>query len=438
MSLFLATSGMALSVLPLSGTALSMLPLLPCDEAGRAGRAGLCAGGEPIALRGANYIRLDPIDRYHNTFSPSGYNRTRNDGALAHLKARGFNVARVFVDGRSELGIAGKASSTNPVDANYIEHLREFVSDAAAHNIYTMITLERLPENEYFASILRQAPTDDFGPENIDFMSTAGVAAWHAYAAAVSAGLRERLPQPLHSSIIFSLQNEFSLLGDERPFNSTIGLVHTAAGAFDMGSATSRQQAADANLLAWAEASCASLRTWLPHALVTVGMFTFAAVNKTGPNGLNLTACANGGDCRFPARPALLSKSSLDFLDVHIYQPSGTADALAANLRTEEWDDVHKDMPIMMGEFGCFRNSSTGGGWYPSAAACAPHVQELQITSCKFGFTGWLFWTFDTDDELEQPSWFSMVDDDGAIEAVLAPRIHRDPCMSRDMSRFQS
>ena len=48
--------------------------------------------------------------------------------------------------------------------------------------------------------------------------------------------------------------------------------------------------------------------------------------------------------------------------------------ALAQNLVTEEWNDIRKQTPIVMGEFGCNAN------WYPNASMCSPHVRQLQVT----------------------------------------------------------
>lgn len=67
------------------------------------GRAAVCAGGAPIVLRGSNYIRLDPKARYHSTFAP-GANFSRYGLALDAMHASGFNIARVFIDGRAESG----------------------------------------------------------------------------------------------------------------------------------------------------------------------------------------------------------------------------------------------------------------------------------------------------------------------------------------------
>ena len=67
--------------------------------------------------------------------------------------------------------------------------------------------------------------------------------------------------------------------------------------------------------------------------MVTVGVFTFNAVQKSGPNGLMLDGCnpaipppdpEKHVDCRFPARPLKLVNAGLDYLDVHIYQADGS------------------------------------------------------------------------------------------------------------------
>ena len=210
------------------------------------------------------------------------------------------------------------------------------------------------------------------------------------------------------------------------PFSSRNTTVRTIADgkAYAMALPADRQEAADANTNAWAARLRTAIRAHLPSTLVTVGVFTYNAVQKTGPNGCDpLKPPADPEkhiDCRFPARPFSLSQAGLDFLDVHIYEADGSLEVLAANLGTEEWEEIPKTKPIVMGEFGCNIK------WYPNATMCAPNVWQLQISSCAVGFTSWLFWTYDSNDV--QPDWYGMVDDDGAIDSVLAPVKHTDPC----------
>ena len=88
------------------------------------------------------------------------------------------------------------------------------------------------------------------------------------------------------------------------------------------------------------------------------------------------------------------------------------------------------DKPVLLAELGCLGGIDPGpsGSWYPHAADCVPHMVALQVSSCAAGFVGWLFWTYDTDTESEQPQWYSMVDDHGAIGAALAPKTRPNPC----------
>ena len=402
--------------------------LAACASASRAGRFGICAAdGKPVVLRGANYIRLDSTQHYHSTFSLSDYNRTRFNGAMRDLAGKGFNINRVFIDHRASSGVGGLPGSRAPLDLKYIGRLAEYVDDAANFGLYTMVTLSWLPLNAYFANRTRHMPNRS--SYNSQFLSSVGHAAWVEFCALFAAALSDALVARTATggSVLFSLQNEFFLRGDEWPFDITDDSVSTAAGVFSMAATTERQQAADANTNAWADACRVALRARMPSSLVTVGVFTFHAVHKAGPSGLPAADCARAKDCRFPARPYWLSRSNLDVLDVHIYQAEGDNASLAANLQTEEWAGLRAEKPVIMGEFGCL-GGVAGGGWYRDAHACAPHVAALQRTSCSFGFVGWLFWTYDTDDLQEQPQWFSMVDDGGAIETALAPNSRPDAC----------
>jgi hypothetical protein len=269
------------------------------------------------------------------------------------------------------------------------------------------------------------------------------------YATQLAIALKQRLTPAVQAAVLVSLQNEFSLDGNSFPFSSHNVTVKLADGhEYDMSSAKDRQQAADSNTNLWAQQGREGVRTHLPSSLVFVGVFTFAAVGKKGPNGLIQNGCGEyrdqdqgqdrvfdgdrteshdrgfdttnaDVDCRFPARPLKLALSGVDFLDVHIYQADGSAAALAANLETEEWADVQKSTPVIMGEFGCNK------AWYSSATACVSHVRDLQVSSCAQGFSGWLYWTYDCD---EQDGWYTMADDGGAIDHALSPIVNANPC----------
>jgi hypothetical protein len=226
------------------------------------------------------------------------------------------------------------------------------------------VTMVYVPRNAYFEKLAAQTPQDaawSGGGWNTNFLTARGHAAFSKYGGLLAAGLKARLALAAQQAVLVSLQNEFFLNGDSFPFSSHNTTVDTLADgvAYNMALPKDRQQAADANTNAWATGLRAAIQAHLlPSTLVTVGVFTFAAVQKAGPNGLLAAGCDPAKppadpekhvDCRFPARPLWLAKAGLDFLDVHIYEADGSAEALAANLDTEEWAQIPPSVPVVMG-----------------------------------------------------------------------------------------
>jgi len=368
---------------------------------------------------------------YHSTFDVGVYNRTRYVAAFKALQRDGFNINRVFLDELPNRGIGGLTNATDPLDPAWVDRLAQYISDAEAHDIYTMVTLVYCPDNAYFRNFSKRFPprsAEWAGSWNGAFLTRAGQGMFTEYASRLAAGLKARLAPSAQAGILVSLQNEFFLSGDAYPFELSSGKIAMADGVeYDMASPKERQQAADANTNLWAHKARAAIRSHLPSTLVTAGVFTFDAVHKAGPNGLVLPACYASAprpvpktiDCRFPARPLWLAQSGVDFLDVHIYMADGSPTAIETNLVTDEWDQVPTDIPVMMGEFGCNWN------WYPNANACAPHVRQLQLSSCDKGFSAWLYWQYDCE---AQQDWYTQVDADGAINSALSPAVHPDVC----------
>ena len=438
---YTSTALLLTSVAIVSVSVIDALPaLIPCASAsnGKSDRWGICGGDakSPISLRGSNYIRLGGSNvpsctgLYHTTFDTGVYNRTRYIFAFEAMQRQGYNVARVFLDERVGCGIGGAANAAEPLDPTWLDRLAQFVSDAEAHGLYTLVTMVYTPSNAYFNNVTKRIPQDaawDTGGWNTNFLTARGHKGYETYGSLLAEGLKTRLSIDAQHAVIISLQNEFFLRGDLFPFTHNATVDSFANGvAYDMRSPEDRQEAADANTNAWASKLSKAIRSYLPSTLVTVGVFTYAAVQKHGPNGLIAVGCGPSTrnlkshiDCRFPARPYKLSQSGIDFLDVHIYEADGSPQALAANLKTEEWHKIPKSKPIIMGEFGC--NSK----WYPNATVCSPHVRQLQISSCAAGFTSWLFWTYDSNNV--QRDWYDMIGDDGAINFVLSPTNNPHP-----------
>eukprot|EP01048_Picozoa_sp_COSAG05_P001534 COSAG05_NODE_52_length_23775_cov_49.471110_9_plen_401_part_00 len=354
--LLLATSICGL----LSSRLVVALPaLVPCETAARAGRWGLCAGADPdaggsgggggagagaaaapkplpVILRGSNYIRLggnltSGCVGYHSTFDAGVYNRTRYVSAFRTMQSQGFNIMRVFIDARPGCGIGGDVSSTEPLDSHWLDRLAQFIADAESHGMYTLVTLNRPVNNAYFKKITSRVPLPPEWVEasgwNTPFLTERGHTAFATYGSALAQGLRARLAPAAQRAVLVSLENEFFLQGNLFPFSSHNATIQMADGLkYNMAEPAQRQEAADASTNLWARRTRKAIREYLPETLVTVGVFTFHAVHKKGPNGLILDGCNSDQpapdpeqhvDCRFPARPLKLATGAgLDFLDV--------------------------------------------------------------------------------------------------------------------------
>jgi hypothetical protein len=170
----------------------------------------------------------------------------------------------------------------------------------------------------------------------------------------------------------------------------------------------------DNNLLLWIDEIRSAILDRDPTALVTVGFFV-----PQGPNP------ARQGDPRLIETRPVIWDSSLDFIDLHPYPGFGFS--LAKYVENFGMTGMQAK-PIIIGEFGAARSS------YSSTALTARALHDWQVESCKYGFDGWLLWTWDTD---EQSDFYNGLMGAGEINQSLAP-IHRpDPCQAGTFDFFE-
>jgi len=415
-------------------SALSVLPLARIEAVEVAGGKGyfrLAGSSAEFVPRGNNYIRLNKSDGgHHATFMPSSYDHTAVEHALGQMASHGYNVVRVFIDPggwERPSGINGPWQ-TKSLDPAYMDAVADFVKTATRKGIYVMPVLDLFPFNEHYIGIAQ--PFDpDLVSINAYTLHMGHIQAKAAYLKDFINALSSRVGKPLLSTIFaYSLDNELYYTGRHKPFSSTTVSVTTADGnTYSMASAAERQQAADANTVLYAQLTSAAVKQVDPAALVTTGMYTFAAVGRDGPNGL-LPVPGAGQEDRFPVRPRQLAAfAGLSFLDVHAY-PFPAPYTLEQDLASSEWSHVDRSRPVIMGEMGAFKFA------YPSLADAAVAMVAHQVDSCQYGLSGWLFWTYDS---VEQPELWNLLDDsaddppiEGAINRVLAPLMRPDPCAS--------
>eukprot|EP00039_Didymoeca_costata_P000166 m.44402 g.44402 ORF g.44402 m.44402 type:complete len:436 (+) comp10092_c0_seq1:63-1370(+) len=372
--------------------------------------------------RGANYIRLY---NGHSTFNLCNdlncYNRTRDRMKLEQMAALGYNFVRVFVS-NGPGGIDGNPNNTAPVDVGYVRRMALFSEDAAALGMYTMITLSWLPNNEFYAKRKKDAPPSSvMSGWNAFFLSKVLHEAWASFVQGMAQELKNVLGENA-TSIIISLQNELFLWGNQQPFASEQGLVSTAAGVFDMAKPDQREKCMHENVALWGSTLRSASKMVLPNAFVTIGFFTNWAVQKNSSSIIS-NCNATLHDCRYPGSPAIISQTStLDFLDVHIYMPDGSLDALDTNLLSEDWKTLNPAIPILLGEFGCTKT------WQTTVQKAADLADTLQANSCLRRFAGWLYWTWDSDDAAEQPNFWSLSSEGMVIGKRISPKMKVDPC----------
>jgi endo-1,4-beta-mannosidase len=215
---------------------------------------------------------------------------------------------------------------------------------------------------------------------------------------------------PLDAIWAYSLANEAYFASDAPPLSLESGTVTTANGrSYDMSNTAQRRAMMDEGLVYWIDHVRAAIREVDPTALITIGFF-----QPKGPNPTRI------GDPRVIKTGAVITQSQADFIDLHLYP--GLELSLPQYVQNFELPQVTAK-PIVMGEFGAFKTP------YPTVSAAANAVRLWQIESCRYGFDGWLFWTWDTTEaaEGEPPLWNAM-SESRVIAQALAPKSHPDAC----------
>eukprot|EP00041_Stephanoeca_diplocostata_P001165 m.18975 g.18975 ORF g.18975 m.18975 type:complete len:468 (-) comp11666_c0_seq1:96-1499(-) len=400
-----------------------------------------------VVLRGANYIRLNGsqgsgpdwnLPVYHSTFSIGKWNRSECTLALERLHKLGYNAVRVFmdsgdapwVDGGRTNGINGPWNATN-LNPSYLDNVANFVRDATAVNVYVIPTLWGLPQSSMF-----ECSSDSARYPNNLLLLPDCVASKAKYAQLFMKGMKARLGEQVLSTIaMISLENEVAYSVAARPFsseNTNTSFGPAANGKhYSLVSDKDRQALADDSLAFWTDTAASAIRSVDPQALVTVGMFTYAAVGKNASTSFGLPAQARGtnADPRVPPRPAVLARlsSGIDVVDLHVYHvpkmPQGTPWNLVADLTSSAFgaNGCGERVPTIMGEFGAWKVNPS---LFPTATLATSAMVHQQTSSCSFRFSGWLFWTLDT---WEQPRLWNW-DEAPLLEQQLAPCNRIDPC----------
>lgn len=362
--------------------------------------------GDKFIPRGMNYIRLANQTKMdgsptfgHALFDPGQYNSLKVSSDLSKMHADGYNVARVFLSPDT------MGTSTGGFSADYMKNVAEFLKYAETNEVYVIFTLDWIPGGKY-GTILNEDCCSTFALMNANFLPKAGLEANKVFFQDFA---RELIQMGAPTEYIFSyqLRNEMFYDGDQPPLSFTTGKVITANGkTYDMSSAAEKKTMVEENNVHWLDTVRAAILEVDPTALVSAGFFV-----PQEPNPARI------GDPRFVVSVPAIWQSQLDFVDLHAYP--GFELNLKQHVENFGVGDM-QEKPIIMGEFG------GEVARFPSVFAAAQAFVDWQVESCKYGFDGWIFWTWDLN---EQPDFFTALMNDGAINGALAPALRPDPCV---------
>ena len=361
------------------------------------------ATGETFVPRGNNYIRLTEQNGglYHGTFDVGRYDARRTDLALEKMQRDGYNVIRVFINEGQVGTLSGGLSRP------YMANVYDFLLKAKAHGIYTLFALPWLPTAGGYNP---DHPPDWFG-FNIIYLTSGGISAKQRYLRDFIEAL-QALNAPLDAVFAYSLDNEAFFDSNLPPLSYGSGQVTTGNGrTYDMAAPEDKQRMMDENLVYWINSLREAVLRVDPAALVTIGFFQPQQPNPTRIGDPRLIRTY------YAIADPKVGGSSADFIDLHAYP--GFELTLPQYVENFEIGSFTRK-PIIMGEFGAFTSI------YPSASAAALALEKWQVESCKYGYDGWLPWTWDTD---EQPEIWNALSDGEAINRQLSPKNRPNPCL---------
>lgn len=362
--------------------------------------------GEKFVPRGMNYVRLGPQTKMdgsstfgHSLFDPGKYDSAKVGADLQKMHADGYNVIRVFLSPDT------MGTSSGGLSSAYMNNIIDLLEHAKQSGIYVMFTQDWIPGGKY-GEILNTDCCSTFALMNANYLPPAGLKANRVFFQDFAKELIER-KAPTEYILSYQLRNEMFYDMDQPPLSFTSGTVTTANGkTYDMSSAADKRTMVEENNVYWIDAVRAAILEVDPTALVSVGFFVPQEPNP-----------ARVGDMRFSVGIPVIWQSQIDFIDLHAYP------GFELNLKqyVENFGMAGlQEKPIVMGEFGGEISR------FPSIFKAAETFVDWQVESCKYGFDGWIFWTWDLN---EQPDFFNALMQDGAINGVLAPVARPDPCV---------
>jgi len=390
----------------------------------RDGRFILADTGRPFVPLGVNYCRVGDLGDGkpgHATFAPRFYDQAFVERMLADIAARGLNTVRTFhiyYVGAEGILLSPEAREISPA---YLSNVVHFLREARQHGIHVIFTWDIwLPSSEWWSSTplpdeerydLRPEWDQSMGINNIRLCLPAVRTRANAIVALIE-GVKQIAPDLLSVVLAWELENEICFAADQMPFSARARTFRFAGRDYDLSSDDEKQALMDAVTVQWVDCCARAIRRADPKALVSADVYAFAAVGRLGPGSLSRDTTA---DTRVPARPLALVRSSVDYVDIHLYawrsDSESQGESFARMLASDEWDTLRVEAsrlgkPILCGECGVaahYLRKPDGAIDHAMGVEClAKHVRNIRDA----GFAGALYWHYgnpDSTPDEEQP-----------------------------------
>lgn len=340
------------------------------------------ATSEPIPIMGFNLIRLEeraPHQYNHVTFYPHVYDPVEIAATLAKIKSAGFNTVRVFINHQ---GFANQPSGG--IEGPYLNNIADFVRQCAEQRLIAYLTLpDWIPPG-----IAKYAPRDRLPPEFEGimqvFLREAYQNAHNRFIGDLVRGLLVEAGDAMAWTLL-SVANEYAI-PILSPLTLDSGIVETAVGTFDLSEPGIRRKMIEANLIAKLDNKIATVRKAYPKAIIGVGSFTYAAVNRSGPEDVDPKQASWMN--RYLLDPQIVLRSDIDFLSWQLNEDAKTVDVLFNSMNP---DGIRHGgatkKPLVVSEFHVSSSAD-------AQQAEASLRRQLDYFSQQ-GLAGALYWTYD-------------------------------------------
>lgn len=265
-------------------------------------------------------------------------------------------MARVFIDHLAIHGIVESDDSPclSPI---YMDKVCRYLSAARKNGVYVILTFPWFPDSAAYYKIDKTKP-ENKPYHNASYFHPLYIEVKTRYLSDFGKTLKARNPDLLNAIFAYELENESHFCKDEFPFTLNDPYFPFITSSYDLRKPEEKQRLADDAIINWADLCVKAFRRHDKTALVAANVFTFHAVGRSSPVS---HFGEMPGDLRFPARPLALLKSSIDFLDIHLYATADVEESMKTDLKSVEFSEVKKEClkkgkPLIMGEFGAFKD----------------------------------------------------------------------------------